>query len=417
MFRRAAPLLAGTAAAIAVAAGGTFADTRTDLQSFGQIEKGRYLVAAADCVACHTIPPNGARFVGGRSIETPFGNIVSANITPDQETGIGAWTDDQFDNAVRRGIRPNGARLYPAMPYPYYTKMSRDDVLAIRAFLKTLEPVRNPVVTDTLPFPFNIRAAMRIWDALYFKDERFKPTPNKPPEWNRGAFLVEGPGHCGACHTPKNFMGADKSGEYLHGLNLQGWFAPNITNDERTGLGRWSADDIVQFLKTGHNRVGAAVGPMAEEVMHASSAMSDSDLKAIASYLKDQPGGSNKPAPLPESNPQMVAGEAIYRDQCAACHQIDGKGVARLFPALADSSIARSDDPTSLLRLVLRGSRSVATKDEPTGPGMPSFAWQLNDEQIAAVATYVRNHWGNPAPAVSQSEVSKQRSSLAKRSD
>jgi mono/diheme cytochrome c family protein len=156
---------------------------------------------------------------------------------------------------------------------------------------------------------------------------------------------------------------------------------------------------------------------MAEEVMHASSAMSDGDLKAIATYLKDQPGGSNRPARLPQSNPQMVAGEAIYRDQCAACHQIDGKGVARLFPALADSAMARSDDPTSLLRLVLRGSRSVATKEEPTGPGMPSFAWQLDDEQIAAVATYVRNHWDNPAPAVSASEVGKQRSSLAKRSD
>src|SRR5262249_42113550 len=139
---------------------------------------------------------------------------------------------------------------------------------------------------------------------------------------------------------PKNFMGGDKSGEYLHGSNLQGWFAPNITNDERTGLGRWSVDDIVQFLKTGHNRIGAAVGPMAEEVMHASSAMSDNDLKAIATYLKDQPGGSNKPAPLPQSDPQIMAGEAIYRDQCAACHQIDGKGVARLFPALSDSPMA-----------------------------------------------------------------------------
>jgi mono/diheme cytochrome c family protein len=409
--------MAGAAAAIAVAGGGTFAETATDLQNFAQIEKGRYLVSAADCVACHSVAPNGARFAGGRPIETPFGNIVSANITPDRETGIGAWTDDQFDNAVRRGIRPNGARLYPAMPYPYYTKMSRDDVLAIRAFLKTLEPVRNPVVTNTLPFPLNIRFAMRVWDALYFKDERFKPDPRKSDAWNRGAFLVEGPGHCGACHTPKNFMGGDKSSEYLHGSYLQGWFAPNITNDERTGLGRWSVDDIVEFLKTGHSRIGAAVGPMAEEVMHASSGMSDSDLKAIATYLKDQPGRSDKPAAMPENDPRMVAGQAIYRDQCAACHQIDGKGVARLFPSLADSSIARSDDPTSLLRLVLRGSRSVATKDEPTGPGMPSFAWQLDDEQIAAVATYVRNHWGSPAPAVSPSEVGRQRSSLAKRAD
>jgi mono/diheme cytochrome c family protein len=417
MLKRATALMAGTAAAIVIAACVTFAGTRTELQNFAEIEKGRYLVSAADCVACHTVWPNGARFAGGRPIETPFGNIVSANITPDLETGIGAWSDDQFDDAVRRGIRPNGARLYPAMPYPYYTKMSREDVRAIRAYLKTLEPVRNPVVTNTLPFPFNIRAAMRVWNVLFFKDERFKADPQKSDVWNRGAFLVEGPGHCGACHTPKNFLGGDKFSQYLRGSNLQDWFAPDITNDERTGLGRWSVDEVAEFLKSGHNRVGAAVGPMAEEVMHASSAMSESDLKAIATYLKDQPGRSEKPAPLPENNPQLVAGEAIYRDQCAACHEIDGKGVARLFPSLADSSMARSDDPTSLLRLVLRGSRSVATKDEPTGPGMPSFAWQLNDEHIAAVATYVRNHWGNPAPAVSPSEVAKLRSSLAKRTD
>lgn len=415
MLRRPTLMVASVAVAMAVAVGGSSADTRSDLQNFAQIEKGRYLVSAADCVACHTIPKSGTPFAGGRSIETPFGNIVSPNITPDSETGIGAWSDDQFDNAVRRGMRPDGSRLYPAMPYPFYTKMSRDDVLAIRAFLKTIDPVHNSVVTNTLPFPFNIRFVMRIWDALYFRDERFKPNPQKSDEWNRGAFLVEAPGHCGACHTPKNFMGADKTSERLHGSNLQGWFAPDITDDGRTGLGRWSADDIVAFLKTGHNRVGAAVGPMAEEVMHASSKISDSDLKAIAVYLKDQPGHSEQPAPLPQNDPQMMAGQAIYRDQCAACHQIDGKGVARLFPSLADSSVARSDDPTSLLRLMLHGSRSVATKEEPTGPGMPSFAWQLNNEQIAAVATYVRNHWTNPAGAVSPAEVAKQRAKLANR--
>jgi mono/diheme cytochrome c family protein len=418
MPRCAHPSLAVAAfVAMALVGGNAVAQTRTDPQNFARVEKGRYLAMAADCIACHTRLDGGTPYAGGRPIETPFGNITSANITPDRDTGIGGWTDDQFDNAVRHGIRPDGSRLYPAMPYPYYTKMSRDDVLAIRAFLNTLKAGNNPVVTNTLPFPFNIRAVMHVWDWLYFKDERFKPNPQKPSEWNRGAFLVEGPGHCGACHTPKNLLGADKGSQYLRGYNLQGWFAPAITNDERTGLGRWTADDIVAFLKSGHNRIGAAVGPMAEEVMHASSGMSDDDLKAIATYLKDHPGHSDKPAPLPKENPQMVAGEAIYRDQCAACHQIDGKGVPRLFPALADSSIVRSDDPTSLLHLVLRGNRSVATKDEPTGPGMPSFAWQLNDAQIAAVATYVRNNWANPAPAVTQGEVAKQRSKLGSRSE
>jgi len=412
-----AALMATPVIALAFAGACALAQTRTDPQNFALIEKGRHLTVAADCVACHTRLDGGTPYAGGRPIETPFGNITSANITPDRDTGIGGWTDDQFDNAVRHGIRPDGSRLYPAMPYPFYTKMSRDDVLAIRAYLSTLKPAHNPVVTNTLPFPFNVRFSMRLWDWLYFKDERFKPDPQKSSEWNRGAFLVEGPGHCGACHTPKNFMGADKSGQHLHGYNLQGWFAPDITNDERTGLGRWTADDIAAFLKTGHNRIAAAVGPMAEEVTHASSGMSDDDLKAIATYLKDQAGRSDKPAPISKESPQMVAGEAIYRDQCAACHQIDGKGVPSLFPALADSSIVRSDDPTSLLHLVLRGSRSVATDKEPTGPGMPSYAWQLNDEQIAAVATYVRNHWAYPAPAISASGVAKLRSRLATRRD
>jgi mono/diheme cytochrome c family protein len=406
-----------TAFAIAALAAGALAQTGTDSQDFARIEQGRYLATAADCVACHTNPDGGKPFAGGRAIETPFGNIVSANITPDLETGIGTWSNDRFDSAVRHGIRPDGSRLYPAMPYTFYTKMSRDDVLAIKAYLDTITPVHNQVVTNTLPFPFNIRFVMRVWDWLFFKDERFQPDPQKSSEWNRGAFLVEGPGHCGACHTPKNFLGADRSGEHLRGNNLQGWFAPDITNDERTGLGHWSGDDIVAFLRSGHNRIGAAVGPMRDEVQHASSGMSVGDLRAIAAYLKDQPGHSDKHQPLPKNDPQMVAGEAIYRDQCAACHQIDGKGIAKLFPSLADSSIVRSDDPTSLLHLVLRGNRSAATQDEPTGPGMPSFAWQLSDEQVAAVATYVRNRWADPARAVSSADVAKLRAQLANRQD
>jgi mono/diheme cytochrome c family protein len=416
MSRLAYPALL-TAFAVAALGTGALAQRGTDSQNFARIEQGRRLATAADCVACHTNPDGGKPFAGGRAIETPFGNIVSANITPDLETGIGGWSDDRFDSAVRHGTRPDGARLYPAMPYPYYTKMSRDDVLAIKAYLDTIAPVRNKVVTNTLPFPFDIRLVMHVWDWLYFKDERFKPDPQKSSEWNRGAYLVEGPGHCGACHTPKTFLGGDKSDEHLRGYNLQGWFAPDITNDERKGLARWSADDIVAFLKSGHNRVGAAVGPMKDEVEHASSNMSEDDLKAIAVYLKDQPGHSDKHDPLPKDNAQMVAGEAIYRDQCAACHQINGKGVPNLFPSLADSSIVRSDDPTSLLHLVLRGSRSVATDKEPTGPGMPSYAWQLSDEQVAAIATYVRNRWANPARAVSSSDVARMRSQLANRQD
>lgn len=386
-------------------------------QDFTQVEKGRYLATAADCVACHTVPNGGQRFAGGRPIETPFGNITSANITPDNDTGIGAWTDEQFDNAVRKGIRPDGSRLYPAMPFNAYTKMSRDDVVAIRAYLKTLPAVHNPVVSDTLPFPYNIRTSMRAWDALYFTEGEFKPDPHKSADWNRGAFLVQGPGHCGACHTPKSFLGGDKSSEYLQGSQLQGWVTPNITNDNVAGLGAWSTDDVVTYLRTGHNRITAATGPMAEEVEDSSSKMTDGDLKAIAAYLKSLPGNSENVQPLRADEPTMKAGQAIFRDQCSACHSIDGKGVAQLFPSLADSAMLRSRDPRSAIRLVLRGARSAATDAEPTAPGMPSFGRQLDDDQVAAVLTYARNAWGRPAPAVTAADVGAARRELTPRTD
>jgi mono/diheme cytochrome c family protein len=242
-----------------------------DGQQFDQIEKGHYLTTAADCYACHTVPNVGKPFAGGRPIETPFGSITAPNITPDAETGIGAWSDQQFDNAVREGVRPNGTRLYPAMPYTSYTKMSRDDVLAIRAYLKTVEPVHQPVKADTLPFPFNIRAAMRAWDALYFTPGEFVPDNHQSAAWNRGAYLVLGPGHCVACHTPKNFLGGDKAGDSLRGGRLQGWFAPDISADANQGIGRWSEADVVNYLKSGHNGITAATGPMAEEITDSTS--------------------------------------------------------------------------------------------------------------------------------------------------
>jgi mono/diheme cytochrome c family protein len=390
---------------------------RASDQDFTQIEKGRDLATAADCVACHTVPKAGKHFAGGRPIETPFGNITSPNITPDNATGIGAWTDDQFDNAVRHGIRPDGSRLYPAMPYTSYTKMSRKDVDAIHAYLKSIAPVHHRVVADTLPFPFNIRASMLVWDALYFHDGEFKPDPKQSDIWNRGAFLVEGPGHCTACHTPKSLLGGDKTSEHMRGSNLQGWFAPDITNDERVGIGQWSVDDIAAYLKTGHNRISAATGPMAEEVENSTSHLNESDLTAMATYLKSLPGSPDSPPPLKADDPVMVAGAAIYRDQCSACHMIDGKGQSHLFPSLADSSVVRSRDPATVLRIILRGARSVATDQEPTAPGMPSYARQLDDAQVAAVASYIRNAWGRPAPAIPPGDVGSARQRLSTRID
>jgi len=275
---------AGAAALIAAlfVGFGTASAGEVDPMNFTAVDRGRYLSILSDCASCHTVPQKNQPFAGGRPIETPFGKIVAPNITPDMETGIGSWTDDQFDNAVRKGIGRNGERLYPAMPFNAYTKMSREDVLAIRAYLNTLTAVYNPVVANTLPFPFNIRTSMRVWDGLYFKEGEYVADPHKSAEWNRGAFLVDGPAHCGACHTPKSFLGGDKTAQYLRGSPLQGWSAPNITNDARTGLGGWSVEEVAAYLKTGHNRVTAATGPMAEAVDLSTSQMTDDDVKAIA---------------------------------------------------------------------------------------------------------------------------------------
>jgi mono/diheme cytochrome c family protein len=387
-----------------------------DGQAYDRIERGRYLTTVADCFACHTVLNAGKPFAGGRPIETPFGIITSSNITPDNETGIGAWSDEQFDDAVRRGVRPDGSRLYPAMPFPAYTKMTRDDVLSIRAYLSTVEPVHQLVKANTLPFPFNIRLVMRAWDALYFTEGEFRLDSQQSPAWNRGAYLVQGPGHCTACHTPKSFLGGDKTNDNLRGFNLQGWFAPDITSDVGQGVGQWSEADITAYLKTGHNRITAAIGPMAEEVVNSTSQYNDDDLNAIAVYLKSLPG-QQVAAPRQPDQAVTSAGEAIYRDQCSACHGLEGRGVAMLFPSLAESSVAHASDPTSAIRLVLRGGRSVSTDAEPTAPGMPSFGWQLNDAQVAAVLTYIRNASKTSAASVSADAVGSVRDKLSTRSD
>jgi len=387
-----------------------------DKQDFSQIERGRYLAIVGDCGACHTLTASGKAFAGGRPIETPFGNLLAPNITPDVETGIGAWSDDEFVDALTKGTGRAGTRLYPAMPYTYMTKATREDVLAIRAYLNTVPPVRNPVRTNQLSFPFNIRLGLAVWDQMYFTPGTFHPNPGKSGEWNRGAYLVEGLMHCGLCHTPKNFAGGDDTGRRLQGYALQGWFAPDITSDPRRGIGGWSVEDIATFLKTGHNRVQAAAGPMAEMVMDSSSRMSDADLRAIAVYLKDQPGGSAKASNAPDQA-LMKTGGAIYVDECAACHRQNASGIPGLFPTLAGSPAVQSVDPTSLLRVVLRGARSAATDGAPTAPGMPAFGWLLSDQDVAAVVTYVRNAWGNSAPPVSAADVAKARRELSRRSD
>jgi mono/diheme cytochrome c family protein len=385
----------------------------TGAQDFQQIERGRYLATAADCSGCHTDPRGGRPYAGGRPIQTPFGRVLAANITPDRDTGIGAWSDAEFDAAVRAGKMPNGSRLYPAMPYAYYARMSKEDVQALRAYLNTLTPIRNEVHSNQLPFPFDIRASMRVWDALYFKPSLFQPDAAKSESWNRGAYLVTGPGHCGACHTPKTPLGGDETGKPLEGYSVQGWFAPDITDDSRRGLGDWSPQDIVEYLKNGHNRFAGAAGPMGEEVANASSHMSDADLLAIATYLKDQHGHARQIPAVSVQDPAMVAGSAIYQDLCSACHGRDGRGTPYLIPDLAGSASVASDKPTSIVRVVLDGAKTVATDEEPTGAAMPSFKWQLSDTQVAAVSTYLRNSWGHAAEPTTASDVRRTRKRLS----
>jgi mono/diheme cytochrome c family protein len=384
----------------------------TDPQDYPTVARGRYLAIVADCAACHTQPGSGKELAGGRAIQTPFGSILAPNITPDEQTGIGAWSDNEFVNALLNGTGHDGEHLYPAMPYTYLTHMSRNDALAIRAWLNTIPPVRNKVVSDQLPFPFSIRASMIAWNWLFFTPGRFRPDPRKSADWNRGAYLVEGPMHCGMCHTPKNLLGGDETGRYLHGYSLQGWFAPNITNSNYRGLGSWDVNAIATYLKTGHNQYADASGPMGEEVADSSSKMTDADLRDVALYLKDQNVTESKPAPIAMTDPQMKMGGAIYADECSACHTPTGSGIAGLFPTLSNAPAVESREATSAIHVVLVGTRSVGTQGAPTAAAMPPFAWLLTDRQVAAVVTYIRNSWGNAAPRIDAGDVSSERGAL-----
>jgi len=379
------------------AVGGAIAEP----DNYVEIERGKALVIAGDCVACHTAK-GGQPFAGGLALQTPFGAITTANITPDSASGIGGWSANDFARAMHEGRRPGGTYLYPAFPYPYYTKVTRGDLDAIYAYLRTLPPVENRVNRNTLPFPFNIRLSMLGWNALFFTPGGFKPDPNRSDEFNRGAYLVEGLGHCGACHTPFNAFGASRDDKFLQGNQIDNWTAPNITNDKQAGLGKWTVDEIVHYLKTGQTRTSLASGPMKDVIENSTSKMPDTDLKAIAVYLKERgAAGPSAPTPLPASDPRMQVGEAIFVDTCSACHMRSGAGVEHMFPKLAGNVITAQDDPSSLIRIIIAGGRATATENFPTSPAMPSLGYRLNDDQIAAVVTYVRNSWGNAAAPVS----------------
>lgn len=372
------------------------------------VERGKALTEAADCASCHTADP-AKPFAGGKQIDTPFGGIYSPNLTPDRDTGLGAWSDDEFYRALHYGVARDGSRYYPAFPYPNFTKMIRDDVLAIRAYLATLTPFRNTPPPPELRWPLNYRVVMRAWNLLFFRPGIFEPNQQKSAEWNRGGYLVTGAAHCGACHTPKNIFGADKRGRALSGGLVQGWFAPRLDGAEFSGLKSWSVDDIVEYLQSGRNGKSHAGGLMADVVVNSTSKMSDADVRAIAVYLKGLPAGAPEPVVTPPPQAEMTAGKAIYARDCIPCHEADGSGAPRIYPPLPGNANLQSADPSSTLRIILDGAQTVTTPRAPNTGSMPAYAKELSDQQIADVTNYIRNSWGNVAPLVTPAQVRKAR--------
>jgi mono/diheme cytochrome c family protein len=376
-----------------------------------QLRRGQALVAAGDCVSCH-LRPGGEPLAGGLGLKTPFGTIYSANITPDPDTGIGHWTADQFYRAMHDGLDDEGKNLYPAFPYPWFRKLSRADDDAILAYLKSVPAVRYTPPRNELPFPLNIRFLVKGWNLLFFQSKDWQNDTTQSAEWNRGAFLVEGPGHCGACHTPKNFLGAGKGEKELSGGNLDNWVAPDLTGNERTGLGRWSTDEIAEFLKTGRNAHANAGGAMAEVIIYSTSLLGDDDRHAIATYLKSRAPSQGVVSTATIDSGALRRGGAIYSDVCSACHLEKGVGQPRLFPPLGQNAMLQQDDATGLLHLILAGSRTGPSPTRPSALAMPSFAWKLSDAEVADVATYLRNSWGNQAGAVTAKQVEALRGKL-----
>ncbi|KZC16029.1 alcohol dehydrogenase [Rhodanobacter sp. FW510-R12] len=376
------------------------------------IAKGEYLATVGDCAGCHTAQ-GGARLAGGRSLATPFGNIPVPNITPDRETGLGNWSFEDFWQALHSGKGRRGELLYPAFSYTSYTKVSRDDALAIFAWLQSLAPVHRPAAAPALAFPYSVRKSLAAWRTLYFKEGEFKPDPAQSAEWNRGAYLVQGLGHCNECHAARDTLGGTPPDVHLTGgqIPMQNWYAPDLSTRSNGGLQGWSAQDIVDLLKTGQSARGAAFGPMAAVVSGSTQHMTDADLHAIASYLLSLPPRAPAAEPgLPfDTRTLTEQGGKVYAQHCAACHGKSGKGVAGVYPPLDGNSSVTEPTGINATRMVLLGGFTPVTAANQRPYSMPPFAQQLNDGEVAAVVTYIRRTWSNQAPIVRAEGVSKYR--------
>ena len=357
-----------------------------------QVQRGEYLARAGDCISCHTAS-GGQALAGGGRLNTPFGYMLTPNITPDAATGIGMWSSNDFYRALHAGVNRAGEDMYPTMPYDFYTRVTRDDSDAIYAYLRTLKPVTSLIDVNHLHFPFDERWTMGGWRELYFTEGTFTPSPNKSAAWNRGAYLVEGLGHCSACHSPRNLLGAvDKSKEFS-GAVIDGWFALDLSEDITTGLGSWSIDNIATYLKTGALKgKTTAIGPMAEVVRNSLQYLTDSDLHAIAEYLKAIPPDSPLRTGRRRPDATRVQGANLYINHCVGCHQSTGRGITGVFPPLAGNGVVLASDSADIVKVVLLGIPAQSGRI-----AMPSFAGGMSDQQIAALANYVRASWGNTA--------------------
>jgi len=382
--------------------------------------RGEYLARAGDCIVCHTAP-DGQPFAGGLKMGTPLGAVYSTNITPDKETGIGQYSFEDFARAMRDGVAKDGHRLYPAMPYPSYAKISDEDMRALYAFfMSDVAPVRRENARSEIPWPLNMRWVLGLWDGAFTDGPGFTPNPDHDTAWNRGAYLVEGLGHCGGCHTPRGIFFQEKAlddrgGAFLSGGELDNWSASDLRGDPHIGLGSWSEAEIVDFLKSGHNRHATAFGTMIDAVNNSTQYLSDEDLGAIAVYLKSLPGrGERMESAYLYDGATTVAlrrgdadepGAAIYVQKCAGCHALDGRGRAPFLPPLAGNAVVLDDDPASLINVVLNGSARIVVAGMPDEYRMPQFRLLLSDQDIAQVLGFIRRSWGNEAHLVPADRV------------
>ncbi len=390
------------------------------------VTRGAYLAKAGDCVACHSAP-KGKPFAGGLPMNTPMGKIYTTNITPDPETGIGKWTEEDFEKALRQGVSKDGHNLYPAMPYPSYTKVRDDDVKALYAyFMKGVAPVNQANRAPDIPFPLNMRWPLKFWNMVFLDKGVYRDKDGKDVAWNRGAYLIQGLGHCGSCPTPRGIAFQEKAldesgGAWLTGGVLDGWFASNLTGEQNVGLGRWSDADLTQFLKTGANAHATAFGSMTDVINHSTQGMNDQDLAAMSTYLKSlQPaGGTNAPAYAYDpkattallAHPANDAGAKVYTAYCMHCHGVDGKAFAPLLAPLAGNPNLLEKDASSLINVTLNGTQDLVIQGIPAAYPMPKYAPVLSDQQIADVLTFIRAGWNNGAPAVAAGDVGKLRKS------